>query len=77
MGKHGFGARNEEGQMVTDYAKRPKTGILNIYFRKRPEQWVTYSSGGRKSQIDYILGRKKHLKAVQDCKVISRENVAK
>ena len=77
MGKHGFGDRNAEGQMVIDYAKRMNMGILNTYFIKRSDQRVTYCSGGRKSQIDYILGRKKHLKEVQDCKVISGESVAK
>jgi len=77
LGKHGFGVRNAEGQMVIDYAKRMNMGILNTYFMKRSDQRVTYCSGGRKSQIDYILGRKKHLKEVQDCKVIPGESVAK
>ena len=77
IGKLGFGTRNAEGQMVIDYAKGMNMGILITLFMKRQEQRVTYCSGGRKSQIDYILSRKKHLKEVQDCKVIPGESVGK
>jgi hypothetical protein len=38
---------------------------------------LTYTSGGRQSQIDYTLYRRKHLGEVKDCKVVPGECVSK
>ena len=37
---------------------------------------LTYSSGGRESQIDLLLYKRDHLKEVSNCKVINGESVA-
>ena len=77
MGRHGLGKRNNEGQAVVDFAKRRELAITNTYFVKKPAHIVTYSSGGRSSQVDYIMLRRRTIKEVVDTKVVVGESVAK
>ena len=77
MGRHGLGKRNNEGQAVVDFAKRRELAITNTYFAKKPAHGVTYSSGGRNSQVDYIMVRRRRIKEVVDTKVDVGESVAK
>ncbi|KAK3547882.1 hypothetical protein QTP70_000339 [Hemibagrus guttatus] len=77
MGKFGVKERNLEGQMVVDFAKRMDMGVVNTYFQKREEHRATYKSGGRRTQVDYILCRRGNLKEISDCKVVVRESVAR
>ncbi|KAK3561314.1 hypothetical protein QTP86_030617 [Hemibagrus guttatus] len=77
MGKFGVKERNLEGQMVVDFAKRMDMGVVNTYFQKREEHRVTYKSGGRRTQVDYILCRRGKLKEISDCKVLVGESVAR
>ncbi|KAK3518554.1 hypothetical protein QTP70_001596 [Hemibagrus guttatus] len=77
MGKFGVKERNLEGQMVVDFAKRMDMGVVNTYFQKREEHRVTYKSGGRSTQVDYILCRRDNLKEISDCKVVVGESVAR
>ncbi|KAK3505975.1 hypothetical protein QTP70_025472, partial [Hemibagrus guttatus] len=77
MGKFGVKERNLEGQMVVDFAKRMDMGVVNTYFQKREEHRVTYKSGGRRTQVDYILCRRGNLKEINDCKVVVGECVAR
>ncbi|KAK3521531.1 hypothetical protein QTP70_009026 [Hemibagrus guttatus] len=77
MGKFGVKERNLEGQMVVDFAKRMDMAVVNTYFQKREEHRVTYKSGGRRTQVDYILCRRGNLKEISDCKVVVGESVAK
>ncbi|KAK3569029.1 hypothetical protein QTP86_021562 [Hemibagrus guttatus] len=77
MGKFGVKDRNLEGQMVVDFAKRMDMGVVNTYFQKREEHRVTYKSGGRRTQVDYILCRRGNLKEISDCKVVVGESVAR
>uniref|UniRef100_A0A3P9HBU6 Lipoxygenase domain-containing protein n=1 Tax=Oryzias latipes TaxID=8090 RepID=A0A3P9HBU6_ORYLA len=51
--------------------------VVNTYFQKREEHRVTYRSGGRSTQVDYILCRRGHLREVNDCKVVVGESVAR
>ncbi|KAK3548393.1 hypothetical protein QTP70_012635 [Hemibagrus guttatus] len=57
MGKFGVKKRNLEGQMAVDFAKRMDMAVVKTYFQKREEHRVTYKSGGRRTQVDYILCR--------------------
>ncbi|KAK3557085.1 hypothetical protein QTP70_024749 [Hemibagrus guttatus] len=66
-----------EGQMVVDFAKRMDMAVVNAYFQKREEHRVTYKSGGRRTQVDYILCRRGNLKEISDCKVVVGESVAR
>ncbi|KAK3521396.1 hypothetical protein QTP70_004128 [Hemibagrus guttatus] len=77
MGKFGVKERNLEGQIVVDFAKRMDMGVVNTYFQKREEHRVTYKSGGRSTQVDYILCRRGNLKEISDCKVVVGESVAR
>ncbi|KAK3542438.1 hypothetical protein QTP86_025900, partial [Hemibagrus guttatus] len=77
MGKFEVKERNLEGQMVVDFAKRMDMGVVNTYFQKREEHRVTYKSGGRRTQVDYILCRRGNLKEISDCKVVVGESVAR
>ncbi|KAK3512233.1 hypothetical protein QTP70_001094 [Hemibagrus guttatus] len=43
----------------------------------REEHRVAYKSGGRRTQIDYILCRRGNLKEISDCKVVVGESVAR
>ncbi|KAK3522013.1 hypothetical protein QTP70_021391 [Hemibagrus guttatus] len=77
MGKFGVKERNLEGQMGVDFAKRMDKAVVNTYFQKREEHRVTYKSGGRRTQVDYILCRRGNLKEISDCKVVVGESVAR
>ncbi|KAK3565044.1 hypothetical protein QTP86_032471, partial [Hemibagrus guttatus] len=77
MGKFGVKERYLEGQMVVDFAKRMDMAVVNTYFQKREEHRVTYKSGGRRTQVDYILCRRGNLKEISDCKVVVGESVAR
>ncbi|KAK3531584.1 hypothetical protein QTP70_024969, partial [Hemibagrus guttatus] len=77
MGKFGVKERNLEGQIVVDFAKRMDMAVVNTYFQKREEHRVTYKSGGRRTQVDYILCRRGNLKEINDCKVVVGESVAR
>ena len=58
MGRHGLGKINNEGQAVVGFAKRRELVITNTYFVKKPAHRVTCSSGGRSSQVNYIMVRR-------------------
>ncbi|KAK3545941.1 hypothetical protein QTP70_016955, partial [Hemibagrus guttatus] len=77
MCKFGVKERNLEGQMVVDFAKRMDMAVVNTYFQKREEHRLTYKSGGRRTQVDYILCRRGNLKEISDCKVVVGESVAR
>ncbi|KAK3535499.1 hypothetical protein QTP70_016921, partial [Hemibagrus guttatus] len=92
MGKFGIKERNLEGQIVVDFAKRMGMAVLNTYFQKREGHRVTYKSvggstqfsiestyksGGRRTQVDYILCRRGNLKEISDCKVVVGVSVAR
>ncbi|KAK3562619.1 hypothetical protein QTP86_003353 [Hemibagrus guttatus] len=77
MGKFAVKERNLEGQLVVVFAKRMDMGVVNTYFQKREEHRVTYKSGGRSTQVDYILCRRGNLKEISDCKVVVGESVAR
>ena len=77
MGRYGTGTRNKEGSMVVDFGKRMDLAIVNTYFKKKDEHRVTYKSGGKSTQVDYMMCRRRNLKEMCNCKVIVNECVAK
>ena len=72
-GGHGFGVRNAEGERVLEFAVANDLLIGNTLFKKRDSHLVTYSSGNHRTQIDYILFRKRLRKSVSNVKVIPNE----
>ena len=77
MGRYGAGTRNKEGSTVVDFGKRMDSAIVNTYFKKKDEHTVTYKSGRKSIQVDYVMCRRRNLKEMCDCKVILNECVAK
>ena len=75
-GGWGMRDRNDEGENIVDTAMAFDLAIVNTFFEKKVDQFVTYNSGGRGSQIDFLMCRGCHLKEVINCKVISGEAVA-
>ena len=63
--------------MVVDLATRMEMAVVNTYFKKMEGHRVTYKSGRRSTQVDYIICRRAYLKEIGDCKVIAGDNVAK
>ena len=76
--RYSAGTRNQEGSMVVDFGKRMDLGIVkDIYFKMKDEHRVTYKSGEKSTQVDYVMCRRRNLKEMCDCKVILNECVAK
>ena len=63
--------------MIVDFGKRMDLAIVNIYFKKKDEHRVMYKSGGKSTQVDYVMCRRRNLKEMCDCKVILNVCVAK
>ena len=38
--------------MVVDFVTRMEMAVVNTYFKKREQHRVTYTSGGRSTQVD-------------------------
>ena len=77
MGRYGGETRNKKGSMIVDFGKRMDLAIVNTYFKKKDEHRVTYKNGGKSTQVDYVMCRRRNLKKMCDCKVILNECVAK
>ena len=77
MGRYGAGTRNKEGATVVDFERRMDLAIVNTYFKKKDEHRVTYKSGEKSIQVDYVMCRRRNLKEMCDCKVTVNECVAK
>ncbi|XP_063595885.1 uncharacterized protein LOC134772741 [Penaeus indicus] len=75
-GGWGMGELNEEGERVIDFALANDMAIANTFFKKGAHQYVTYKSGGRESQIDFLGCRRNHLGELKNCKVIKGESVS-
>ncbi|XP_071699354.1 uncharacterized protein [Rutidosis leptorrhynchoides] len=69
-GGFGFGPRNEEGCSILGFAIAHELVIANSLFKNRDAQLATFHSGGRRTQIDFLLLRKGELRTCRDCKVL-------
>ena len=58
IGRYSAGTRNKEGLMVVDFGKRMDLAIVNTYFKKKNKHRVTYKSGGKSTQVDYVMCRR-------------------
>ncbi|KAI5099031.1 hypothetical protein C0J45_11170 [Silurus meridionalis] len=72
----GEGNRGDEEVMVGTALRR---GMWkgNTYFKKRVDHTAMYKSGGRCTQVDYVLCRRCNLKEIGDCKVLAGDSVAR
>ncbi|GJX94915.1 craniofacial development protein 2-like protein, partial [Tanacetum coccineum] len=63
----GYGVRNEEGHMILEFATAHNLVVINSFFMKRDANLITFESGGRSTDIDYMLVCREDLKACKDC----------
>ena len=77
MGRYGAGTRKKEGSMVVDLDKNMNLAIVNTYFKKKDEQKVTYKSGKKSTQVDYVMCRRRNMEEMCNYKVMMNECVAK
>ena len=57
-----MGDGNDEGEKIVDTAMALYLAIVNNFFEKKFNQFVTYNSVGRESQIYFLMCRRCHLK---------------
>ena len=55
---------------MVDFAKRMGLAITNTLFVKKQALQITCSSGGRSTQVDYVIVRRRRIKEVVDTKVV-------
>ncbi|KAK6764279.1 hypothetical protein RB195_024554 [Necator americanus] len=75
-GGYGYGARNDDGLRILEYAVASDLIIANTQYRKRKSYLITYTSGGRETQIDFWMLRRRDRRLLQDLKVIPTDHVA-
>ncbi|EYC27388.1 hypothetical protein Y032_0009g691 [Ancylostoma ceylanicum] len=75
-GGYGYGTRNEEGQRILEFAAMSDLLIANTQFRKRKSHLVTFTSGGRETQIDFWMLRRRDRNILVDTNVIPSDHVA-
>ncbi|XP_066941395.1 uncharacterized protein [Macrobrachium rosenbergii] len=61
-GGWGVGERNDERERVADFAVSFDLAIVITWFEKKENQYITYTSGARESQIDFLICRKSSLR---------------
>ena len=77
MKRYSAGTTNKEVSMVVDFAKKMDLAVINTYFKKKYKHRVTYKSGGKSTQVNYVMCRRRDLKEMCDCKVMVNKCVAK
>ncbi|VDL77308.1 unnamed protein product [Nippostrongylus brasiliensis] len=74
-GGFGCGMRNEDGERIFEYARSHNLAITNTMFH--PSHLISFYSGNTRSQIDYVLVRRRDAKLVGDAKIVPYETVVK
>ena len=77
MGRYGAGTRNKEGSIVVDFGKRMDLAIVNNYLKKKDKHKMTYKGGGKSTQVDNVMCRRRNLKEMCNCQVRVNECIAK
>ena len=67
MGRYDAAMIIKEGSMIVDFANRMDLAIVNTYFKKKDKHRVTYISGGKSTQVDYLMCKRRNLKEMCDC----------
>ena len=75
-GGHAYGLENDGGEKIIDFSISNDMVIGNSLFHKRDEHLITYKSGNRASQIDFLLYRRRNRNEIRNCKVIPGDHVA-
>lgn len=72
-GGHGFGKRNPEGDRILSFADSMNMIVVNTWFQKKEEHFITYKSGQDRSTVDYILAPKDWHRRMKNVRVIPGE----
>ncbi|XP_068203634.1 craniofacial development protein 2-like [Palaemon carinicauda] len=67
----GLGDRNQYVERVMDFVVAVNMAVINTFFENEPKYLTTHKSGVQESQIDFVLGRRVHLKEISNCKIFS------
>ncbi|VDP58755.1 unnamed protein product [Heligmosomoides polygyrus] len=75
-GGFGYGSRNADGDRLLEYADSHDLTTVNTKFRKRDSHLISFYSGNAKTQIDYVLVRRRDYGLVTDAKTAPYGTVA-
>ncbi|XP_066946150.1 craniofacial development protein 2-like [Macrobrachium rosenbergii] len=70
-GGWGVGERNDDGERVLDCAVSFGLAIVKTWFEKKENHYITYKSGARENQTDFLMGRRSHLREVRNCNILN------
>uniref|UniRef100_A0A914X375 Endonuclease/exonuclease/phosphatase domain-containing protein n=1 Tax=Plectus sambesii TaxID=2011161 RepID=A0A914X375_9BILA len=70
---NGYGTRNADGECILDYAEAHGLRLINFFFAKPAAHLRTYYSGGKDSQIDFVLTQCRDFRLALDAKIIPSE----
>ncbi|KAK6750123.1 hypothetical protein RB195_002235 [Necator americanus] len=68
-GGYAYGARNDDGLRILEYAVASGLIIANTQYRERKSHLITYTSGGRETQADFWMLRRRDRRFLQDSEV--------
>ena len=51
--------------------------VCNMFFKKKDKRLITYVSGTVRSQLDYIMVKRKDKKFVKDVKMVPKEKIVR
>ena len=79
LGPHGRGTRNDNGDRLLEICASHHLGISNTFFQHQDSHAYTWYKWGDqiiRSQIDYIITRRKEIWNILDTRVIPSENMS-
>lgn len=74
-GGWGYGSNDTEGEIFLNVASMYNLSIVNTFFKKAPQDLITYSSGKKQKQIDYFLTRNSQINFAKKCEVLPDLNL--
>ena len=72
-GGYGIGKRNVEGRRLLEFCNEKELCVENTWFEKKEQRKITYSMGGNKTEINFVLVSKNNRKYLEDVKAIPWE----
>ena len=79
LGPHGRGTTNDNGERLLEICASHHLGISNTFFQHQDSHaytWYKWGDQRIRSQIDYIITRRKEIRNIMDTRVIPSENVS-
>ena len=65
-GGNGIGEQNLKDRMLLEFCDQKNLYVANTWFKKEKRK-VTYSSGGKETEIDFVLVEKRKYKVLERC----------